>query len=268
MSSNQSKRWLVKLPVTPEANEALAGFSPIMRQVLFNRGFATDSAARVYLRAEANFDSSPFQMTGIPATVERVRYALDHHEQIAIYGDYDVDGVSATALLVQTLRALGGNVRGKIPNRFDEGYGLNNEALSNLQGDGVKLVISVDCGIRSPDEAAHARAIGLDLIISDHHQPADGDLPPAFAIVNPKQAGDIYPDKDLAGVGVAYKIVQALLDSIGKAPDGFQPNPGPQGTEKTARDKTTGYILSRSSVGPASVPYHCNKHRLHTRAAP
>ncbi|MBE3038460.1 MAG: single-stranded-DNA-specific exonuclease RecJ [Chloroflexi bacterium] len=222
MASNQGKRWLVSAPVTPQANEALAAFSPIMRQILFNRGYATDAAARTYLRAEANFDPSPFQMTGIPATVERVRYALDHNEPITIYGDYDVDGVTATALLVQALRALGGNVRGYIPNRFDEGYGLNNEALSDLQAHGVKLVISVDCGIRSPDETAHARAIGLDLIISDHHQPAAGDLPPAFAVINPKQVGDSYPDKDLAGVGVAYKIVQALLDSIGTAAEGFQ----------------------------------------------
>jgi single-stranded-DNA-specific exonuclease len=222
MTSNQSKRWLVCAPVTPRANEALAAFSPIMRQVLFNRGYATDAAARAYLRAEANFDPSPLQLTGIPDTVERVRYALDHHEPIAIYGDYDVDGVTATALLVQALRALGGNACGYIPNRFDEGYGLNNEALSSLKKDGVKLVITVDCGIRSPDETAHAQAIGLDLIISDHHQPADGDLPPAFAVINPKQVGDSYPDKDLAGVGVAYKIVQALVGSIGKGVEGFQ----------------------------------------------
>jgi single-stranded-DNA-specific exonuclease len=176
------------------------------------------------LRAEANFDPSPLQMTGIPASVERVRYALDHNEPIAIYGDYDVDGVTATALLVQALRALGGEVRGYIPNRFDEGYGLNNEALSALQAEGIKLVISVDCGIRSPSETSHARAIGLDLIISDHHQPAEGDLPVAFAVINPKQVGDLYPDKDLAGVGVAFKIVQALLDSIGTTLEGFQAN--------------------------------------------
>ena len=222
MTSNQSKRWLVSAPVTPLANEALAAFSPIMRQVLFNRGYATDAAARAYLRAEANLDPSPLQLTGIPATVERIRYSLDHSEPIAIYGDYDVDGVTATALMVQALRALGGNVRGYIPNRFDEGYGLNNEALASLKKDGVKLVITVDCGIRSPDETSHAQAIGLDLIISDHHQPAEGNLPLAFAVINPKQVGDLYPDKDLAGVGVAYKIVQALVESIGKDMEGFQ----------------------------------------------
>jgi len=222
MASNQGKRWLVSASVTPQANEALVAFLPIMRQVLFNRGYATDVTARAYLRAEANFDPSPFQMKGMEEAVRRIRLALENRELIAIYGDYDVDGVTATALFVQALRSLGGNVRGYIPNRFDEGYGLNIEALKNLANDGVKLVITVDCGVRSPEEAAHARSIGLDLIISDHHQPADGDLPQAFVIINPKQVGDSYPDKDLAGVGVAFKMVQALMESIGKASEGFQ----------------------------------------------
>jgi single-stranded-DNA-specific exonuclease len=112
---------------------------------------------------------------------------------------------------VETLQYLNANARGYIPNRFEEGYGLNNNALDELKADGVKLVITVDCGIRSPNESYHARTIGLDLIISDHHHPADGDLPPALAVINPKQHGDIYPDKDLAGVGIAYKIAEALV---------------------------------------------------------
>jgi single-stranded-DNA-specific exonuclease len=207
----QPKRWFISPSLTPQAQEALAAFPPILRQLLFNRGYGTDAEARAFLRAEANFDTSPFQMIGMQAAIGRILYALEQHEPIAIYGDYDVDGVTATALLVQTLKALEADVRGYIPNRFDEGYGLNNEALSALKEDGVGLVITVDCGIRSPDEAAHARSIGLDLIISDHHQPADF-LPPAFAVINPKQAGDCYPDKDLAGVGVAYKMAQALLE--------------------------------------------------------
>lgn len=205
------KRWSISPELTSPAREALAAFPPILQQLLFNRGYGTDAEARAFLRAEAKFDTSPFQMTGMEAAVERILFALEHREPIAIYGDYDVDGVTATALLVQTLQALEANVRGYIPNRFEEGYGLNNEALSALLDDGVKLVISVDCGIRSPDEAAHAREIGLDLIITDHHHPSDL-LPPAFAVVNPKQPGDRYPDKDLAGVGVAYKLVQALLE--------------------------------------------------------
>ncbi len=156
-------------------------------------------------------------MTGMQAAVERIQYALAHNEPIAIYGDYDVDGVTSTALLVDILNALGADVRGYIPNRFDEGYGLNNDALSALKDDGVGLVISVDCGIRSPDEALHARTVGLDLIITDHHHPSEGPLPPATAVINPKQPGDVYPDKDLAGVGIAYKLAEALLIEQGSA---------------------------------------------------
>jgi single-stranded-DNA-specific exonuclease len=206
-------RWLIQSPLTPQARESLAAFSPILDQILFNRGIATSAEAEVFLQAQPNFDTDPFQMKGMRAVVDRIRFALDEGQPIAIYGDYDVDGVTATALLVQVLRALGGNVREYIPNRFDEGYGLNPEALDNLKEQGVKLVVTVDCGIRSPDEAAHARTIGLDLIISDHHHPAQGELPPAFAVINPKQPGDAYPDKDLAGVGVAYKIAQALMEA-------------------------------------------------------
>jgi single-stranded-DNA-specific exonuclease len=206
-------RWLIQPSLTPQAKEALAAFSPILSQILFNRGYASDAEARAFLRGKPAFDDSPWQLTGMEATVARIRRAIEQAEPIAIYGDYDVDGVTATALLVQALRALSADVRGYIPNRFDEGYGLNPEALDTLKAEGVRLVITVDCGIRSPEEAAHARDIGLDLVISDHHHPAEGELPPAFAVINPKQPGDAYPDKDLAGVGVAYKIAQALLEA-------------------------------------------------------
>ena len=145
--------------------------------------------------------------------VDRVLEALNKHEKVAVYGDYDVDGVTATALLVQTLTALGVQAEGYIPNRFDEGYGLNNDALLSLQNKQVRLVITVDSGIRSLDEAAYAHQIGLDLIITDHHQPAD-TLPQATALINPKQPGDQYPDKDLAGVGVAYKLAKAILERL------------------------------------------------------
>lgn len=204
------KRWDIQSPITPEADSALIKFPPLLRQVLFNRGYDTDAKARAFLKAEADFDTNPLGLSGMREAVDRICFALDRGEPIAIYGDYDVDGVTATALLVQSLRAFGGNVRGYIPNRFDEGYGLNTEALDSLYSEGVRLVITVDCGIRSPAEALHARNLGLDLIISDHHHPAEGDLPPAFAVINPKQQGDAYPDKDLAGVGIAYKIAEAL----------------------------------------------------------
>jgi single-stranded-DNA-specific exonuclease len=218
-----SKRWVIAAPITQQADEALVKFPPILKQIVFNRGLATDAEARAFLKAEPNANTDPFQLTGMQATVDRLCYALKHDEPIAIYGDYDVDGVTATALLVQVLKALGGNVRGYIPNRFEEGYGLNKDALDTLKADRVKLVITVDCGIRSPDEALHAQTIGLDLIISDHHHPDGTNLPAALAVINPKQHGDVYPDKDLAGVGIAYKIAEALL-TVQQPVNGFQAN--------------------------------------------
>ncbi len=206
-----SKRWLIRPRITPEAEADLEKFPPILRQLLYNRDYKTDAQARAFLKAETDFVPDPFQLTGMGQATDRLCFALERGEPIAIYGDYDVDGVTATALLVQTLRAFGGNVEGYIPNRFDEGYGLNTDALDNLKGKGVKLVVTVDCGIRSPHEAEHARNIGLDLIITDHHHPALGELPPALAVINPKQPGDGYPDKNLAGVGIAYKIAEALF---------------------------------------------------------
>ncbi len=213
MTSNEpnSKRWIIPPLITPEADSELSKFPPVLRQILFNRGYATDAEVRAYLNAKPNINYDPFQMTGMRAAVDRIQFAITNHEPIAIYGDYDVDGVTATALLVETLKYLNADVRGYIPNRFEEGYGLNNNALDELQADGVKLVITVDCGIRSPNEALHARTVGLDLIISDHHHPDGENLPPALAVINPKQHGDVYPDKDLAGVGIAYKIAEALV---------------------------------------------------------
>lgn len=205
------KRWEIQSPISSTAEAALNRFSPLLRQILFNRGIETPEQAEAFLRAVPLTDTDPFLLTGMGTAADRICAALANHEPIAIYGDYDVDGVTATALLMDALKALGGRVEGYIPNRFDEGYGLNPEALDSLHAKGIKLVITVDCGIRSPAEAEHARRIGLDLIISDHHHPAEGDLPPALAVINPKQKGDQYPDKDLAGVGIAYKIAEALF---------------------------------------------------------
>jgi single-stranded-DNA-specific exonuclease len=208
---NHSKRWMIAPPLPPSAQAALAAFPPVLQQLLYNRGYASASAARAYLQAEPPFSTDPYQMLGMEHAVARIRRAINDREAIAIYGDYDVDGVTATALLVQTLHALHANVRPYIPNRFEEGYGLNKEALATLRAEGISLLITVDCGIRSQEEAHYARQIGLDLIITDHHTPAE-TIPPAVAVLNPKQPEDPYPDKDLAGVGIAYKLAQALLD--------------------------------------------------------
>ena len=215
-----TKRWTIAPHITPQAEEALVKFPPILKQILFNRGLGSYEEARLFLEAKPNSNTDPFQLTGMQTAVDRIQYALNHNEPIAIYGDYDVDGVTATALMVEAFQKLGADVRGYIPNRFDEGYGLNTDALDSLKADGVKLVITVDCGIRSPNEALHSQTIGLDLIISDHHHPDGLNLPPALAVINPKQHGDLYPDKDLAGVGIAYKIIEALAIERGKLKDG------------------------------------------------
>lgn len=207
-----TKNWQIADPITPEAEKALGRYSPVFRQVLFTRGYQDEAAAQTYLEAHLPAGAQPEALLGMNAAVERVCYAIAHNEPIAIYGDYDADGVTATALLTLVLRSMGAQVRGYIPNRFDEGYGLNMDALDGLQREGVRLVITVDCGARSLPEAAHAHKIGLDMIITDHHSPS-AELPDCLALINPKQPGDAYPDKNLAGVGLAYKLACALLNA-------------------------------------------------------
>ena len=206
-----TKSWLLHPVITPQVEQALFTYPPILRQLLFNREIETSEAAIRYLQAQPPPGTEPQNLLCMSEAVERIQSAIKNLENIAIYGDYDADGVTATALLVSALQRAGADVIGYIPNRFDEGYGLNIEALSSLQDQGVKLVITVDCGMRSVEEAAHARRIGLDLIITDHHHPSD-EIPPALAIINAKQPGDTYPDKNLAGVGLAYKLATAIYE--------------------------------------------------------
>ncbi len=146
--------------------------------------------------------------------VERILAAIAGQERIAIHGDYDVDGITSTVILRRAIESLGGRVEHFLPERFRDGYGLQVPAIERLHADGVRLIISVDCGIRGMDAARRARELGVDLIITDHHEPED-ELPPALAVVNPKQKGCAYPDKNLAGVGVALKLVQALCARTG-----------------------------------------------------
>ncbi len=153
-------------------------------------------------------------MLGMRLAVDRIGLALRRNESVAVYGDYDADGLTGTALLVQYLEGMGARVRPFIPNRYREGYGLTEEALRALAAEGVQLVVTVDCGSRSVQEAAVAREIGLDLIITDHHAPG-AVLPVASVLVNPKQPGDPYPFQQLSGAGVAHKLTQALAASLG-----------------------------------------------------
>ncbi|NMD30092.1 MAG: single-stranded-DNA-specific exonuclease RecJ [Chloroflexi bacterium] len=203
------RRWQIAPALPAEANIALVEYPYPIRQILYNRGCLDADSAERYLRAQPEM-YDPFQMIGMEDAVARILSAISMGEEIVVYGDYDVDGVTATALLVQVLQQMGGKARAYIPNRFDEGYGLNNEALDVLAQEQVRLVITVDCGIRSPVEAEHARSCKMDMIITDHHHPKD-EIPNAWAVICPRQEGDPYPDKNLAGVGLAFKLAQALL---------------------------------------------------------
>src|SRR5687767_1424622 len=189
--------------------------SPITARLLCIRGLGELELARRFLSPSLDDLHDPFRLADMAPAVDRILAAIARRERIAIHGDYDVDGVTSTVILRRALELLGADVVHFIPERLRDGYGLQTPALDRLHADGVRLVISVDCGIRAADAARHATALGLDLIITDHHEP-DTELPQAVAIINPKRHDCRYPDKNLAGVGVALKVVQALCSRTGK----------------------------------------------------
>jgi single-stranded-DNA-specific exonuclease len=189
--------------------------SPVTARLLCIRGLGELERARRFLSPSLDDLLDPFALTDMRPAVDRILGAIERHERIAIHGDYDVDGVTSTVILRRALELLGADVTHFIPERLRDGYGLQPASLDRLHADGVRLVISVDCGIRGVEAALHARALGLDLVITDHHEP-DTQLPDAFAVINPKRHDCTYPDKNLAGVGVALKLVQALCAKTGK----------------------------------------------------
>lgn len=214
----KSKRWQIASRVPSLIIARFPKLHPLLVQVLYNRGVTTPEQVNAFLEPEALI-GNPFQMRGMNEAVERLRRAIRNGERIAVYGDFDVDGVTATALLVQTLESLGALVLPYIPHRIDEGYGLNQEALKQLLDQRVSVVVTVDCGVRSLPEVAYGKEIGLDMIVTDHHAPGD-DLPDAFAVINPKQKLCSYPSKELSGAGIAFKLAQALLRVDGRVPLG------------------------------------------------
>ncbi|MBU0703331.1 MAG: DHH family phosphoesterase, partial [Chloroflexi bacterium] len=210
------KRWQVAPPAPPSHIARLAHLHPIIVQVLYNRGITGPAETAAFLNGDSG-EANPFDLPGMSTAVTRLRQALRADEPIAVYGDFDADGVTATALLVQALRALGGHVRPYIPHRVDEGYGLHEEALTELARDGARVVVTVDCGVRALDQVTHANRLGLDVIVTDHHS-VGKQLPDAVAVIDPKRADSRYPFSELAGVGVAYKLAQALLRSHRQTP--------------------------------------------------
>jgi single-stranded-DNA-specific exonuclease len=211
-----SKQW--EAPVVPPAEyaAALSDIPPFVRQILYGRGVADRPAVDAFLDGQADPLVDPFLMKGMRTAAERILQAVASRERVVVYGDFDADGVTSTALLVHALRRLGTMVEPYIPDRVDEGYGLSLGAIEKLADRGTTLVVTVDCGVSSVDEIALAVARGMDVIVTDHHH-SPANLPPALAIVNPKQTDCPYPFKALAGVGVAFKVAQAVASLAGDA---------------------------------------------------
>ena len=208
------KKWIVRTTDKAAVGELASALnlSPIVAGLLVARGYSDRATAEIFLKPALEHVHDPFLMKGMSEAVDRVLYALDHQQPILIYGDYDVDGTTGTAVLLRALRMLGATAGYHVPHRFTEGYGIQQPALEKAASEGYKLVISVDCGIRAHEPLVWAKNNGLDVIITDHHLPdEDEGAPPAFAVLNPNQHECNYPDKHLAGVGVAFKLVHALF---------------------------------------------------------
>lgn len=203
------KRWIWPKPLPNEVNLALNSFSPVEQQILFRRNITSLQAVEELLGSAKPAHNDPFLLRGMDVAIQRLLEAREKQEKVVIYGDYDADGITATVLLVEIFTSIGIHADYYIPDRMTEGYGLHDSSLAKLGSEGAGLIVTVDCGIRSMKEIENAKKSGLDVIVTDHHQPGNA-LPEAVAIINPKQMGENYPFLGFAGVGLAYKLAQAL----------------------------------------------------------
>ncbi|HEY3415425.1 MAG TPA: DHH family phosphoesterase, partial [Armatimonadota bacterium] len=204
--------------ITPPSAESPAGVPPAVGQVLAARGVVTTADADAFLTANLSTLHDPLLLPGMAEAVAAVLETLARGGRIRVFGDYDADGITSTALLVRALGALGGKIDWYLPHRIDDGYGLNIRALDEAHADGIELGITVDNGITAHEQLAHAAKIGLRMVVTDHHEP-DGALPPAIAVLNPKRADNAYPFRELAGVGVAFTLLRAVCAARGLTPD-------------------------------------------------
>jgi len=208
------KNWRIKDP-DPALRDRLSGLlniSKITAQLLVNRGIHTADIASDFLKCSLASCHDPFRLKDMDKAVSRIKKAIANGETILVYGDYDVDGMTGVAVLYSALKILGAKAESYIPNRVEEGYGLNNAAIKKCEKLGVTLIITVDCGITSFKEIEYAASLDIDVIVTDHHEILDSKVPRAYAVINPLQEGCKYPFKHLAGVGVAYKLVKALYE--------------------------------------------------------
>lgn len=215
-------KWVLRDKIPAVGREQLSRWrdEPLLQQLFWNRELRSEQQAMAFVRREFAHQHDPFKLAGMDAAVERIVAALDAREVIGVYGDYDVDGVTATLLLVELLQGFGADVYPYLPLRCEEGYGLHKNALDDLHAKGVRLLITVDCGVTAVEQAEYARTLGLDLIISDHHHVGEV-LPTAVAVINPKRPDCSYPEEILCAVGIAYKIAAALLERRASAQVGM-----------------------------------------------
>jgi len=206
-----AKRWDIQPSCDAAADLVRTlGVPPVVAQVLAQRGYTTAESARAFLKPELSQLHEPRALPGTEEAADRLVAAAKGGEPIVIYGDYDVDGITGAAILWQALRLADANVRIYVPHRLEEGYGLNREAVEKLADEGAKVLVTVDCGITGAAETARGRELGLDVIITDHHEPDPDHLPPALVLVNPKLPGSSYPFRELSGAGVALKLAWAI----------------------------------------------------------
>jgi len=212
-------KWNYKPPTSEEikAAEELGeklNISPILAGLLIKRGITTESAAKRFFHPQLSDLINPFLMKDMDVAVDRLNDAMGRKERIMVYGDYDVDGCTAVALVYRFLLQFYSNIEYYIPDRYDEGYGLSKKGIDYAHANNVKLIIILDCGIKAAEEIAYAKSLGIDFIICDHHVP-DEDMPQAVAILNPKRSDDTYPFKHLCGCGIGFKFMQAFAKNNG-----------------------------------------------------
>ena len=218
---NSKTRWVVRSSNKEKVTQLVETIhvTPLVASLLVNRGLENPDEARAFLFNEKQEFHDPFLLKDMDKVVTRIKQAILENEAILIFGDYDADGVTSTTVMMKALQELGANVEFYIPNRFTEGYGPNEGAFRYAHEIGVRLIITVDTGIAALHEASIAKELGVDLIITDHHEPGP-ELPDAFAIIHPRLEGSLYPFHELAGVGVAFKLAHALL---GRVPEQLLP---------------------------------------------
>ena len=209
-------RWLIRQhdPTVVGDLARTLGVNPPVARVLISRGYGTPDQARRFLRPSIDDLLDPYRLTGMREAVDRIRRAISQNEPILLYGDYDVDGSVSIVILKTAIELAGGKALFHVPHRIRDGYGMRSDVIDRAARDGIRLVISVDTGIRAGDVVRHASTLGIDVIVTDHHLP-ETELPPALAVLNPNRLDCTYPEKNLCGAGVAYKLCEALLGGLG-----------------------------------------------------